>query len=632
MVLNVVFVFEAHTCAFESKTMNGVNTSEQSEVHQGGNHGNCCSHGNYHSWKTEIIQLFKLGWPTVLFTLATGALATINLMFCGRVDKETLAGAALGLSFSNVTGVCVAHGFGSACDTLFSQTFGSENKKYVGVVLQRSLLIMGIGCILIWVLYVNVEYILIGFQIDREVARGATTYVHVFMTGVPGLLLFLLLSKYLLTQSIVISVMLITIVCVILGIPIHYVLILVLDLGISGAALAHSLVWWLISITLFVYIKIRKLHKSTWAGWSYECLNDWDVYVKISLAGILMIASEWWAFEVGTFLMGTVGDTELAAQGAVFGLAYFFYTIPLGYSEAISIRVGNTLGANEPHKARRVAIVGVISMIISSVLFAIIIIASRDVIGLLYTSEREVVVMIAQVAPLMAVYQIFDAIGMASLGALQGCGLQKVIAIVNCVLYYIVCLPIMFVLVLVYHMGILGVWIPLVIVLVCKGLLLVFVVFRLNWQKQADKAQERANVNRDNTSDSVPQFVGVNMDQIKIEHKNSYTQTGLPTSAEVTIVPSDNYSSNNGRNSTYSFVEQNMEQTNQPSLKTLIWRRIFTLLFALTLLGISVAVQFLVVIPPISDPINNCFSANMTDSMYNISIINGTNICNDTLT
>nr|XP_006820737.1 PREDICTED: multidrug and toxin extrusion protein 1-like [Saccoglossus kowalevskii] len=553
MVLNVVFVFEAHTCAFESKTMNGVNTSEQSEVHQGGNHGNCCSHGNYHSWKTEIIQLFKLGWPTVLFTLATGALATINLMFCGRVDKETLAGAALGLSFSNVTGVCVAHGFGSACDTLFSQTFGSENKKYVGVVLQRSLLIMGIGCILIWVLYVNVEYILIGFQIDREVARGATTYVHVFMTGVP-------------------------------------------------------------------------------VSWSYECLNDWDVYVKISLAGILMIASEWWAFEVGTFLMGTVGDTELAAQGAVFGLAYFFYTIPLGYSEAISIRVGNTLGANEPHKARRVAIVGVISMIISSVLFAIIIIASRDVIGLLYTSEREVVVMIAQVAPLMAVYQIFDAIGMASLGALQGCGLQKVIAIVNCVLYYIVCLPIMFVLVLVYHMGILGVWIPLVIVLVCKGLLLVFVVFRLNWQKQADKAQERANVNRDNTSDSVPQFVGVNMDQIKIEHKNSYTQTGLPTSAEVTIVPSDNYSSNNGRNSTYSFVEQNMEQTNQPSLKTLIWRRIFTLLFALTLLGISVAVQFLVVIPPISDPINNCFSANMTDSMYNISIINGTNICNDTLT
>ena len=40
-------------------------------------------------------------------------------------------------------------------------------------------------------------------------------------------------------------------------------------------------------------------------GWTSECLQDWGMFFKLAIFGMLMICIEWWAFEVGVFLTGT---------------------------------------------------------------------------------------------------------------------------------------------------------------------------------------------------------------------------------------------------------------------------------------------------------------------------------------
>ena len=40
-------------------------------------------------------------------------------------------------------------------------------------------------------------------------------------------------------------------------------------------------------------------------GWTVECLQEWGMFFKLALFGMLMICVEWWAFEIGVFLTGS---------------------------------------------------------------------------------------------------------------------------------------------------------------------------------------------------------------------------------------------------------------------------------------------------------------------------------------
>ena len=36
-----------------------------------------------------------------------------------------------------------------------------------------------------------------------------------------------------------------------------------------------------------------------------ESLLDWGQFIKLAVAGMVMICIEWWSFEIGSFLAGT---------------------------------------------------------------------------------------------------------------------------------------------------------------------------------------------------------------------------------------------------------------------------------------------------------------------------------------
>ena len=42
-------------------------------------------------------------------------------------------------------------------------------------------------------------------------------------------------------------------------------------------------------------------------GWSRECLQDWGPFFRLAVPSMLMLCVEWWAYEIGSFLVGTWG-------------------------------------------------------------------------------------------------------------------------------------------------------------------------------------------------------------------------------------------------------------------------------------------------------------------------------------
>uniref|UniRef100_G1LCI6 Multidrug and toxin extrusion protein n=1 Tax=Ailuropoda melanoleuca TaxID=9646 RepID=G1LCI6_AILME len=460
----------------------------------------------------EVWTLFVLSGPLFLFQVLTFMIHVVSSVFCGHLGKLELASVTLSVAFINVCGVSIGLGLSSACDTLMSQSFGSPNKKYVGVILQRGTLVLLLCCFPCWALFLNTQHILLLFRQDPAVSRVTQEYVLIFIPALPAFFLYVLLAKYLqnqpgwatplapalhplhLFQGIVWPQVFSGIVGNCINGLANYILVSMLSLGVRGSAYATTISCFVQTIFLFLYIVLKKLHLETWAGWSSQCLQDWGPFFSLAVPSMLMICIEWWAYEIGSFVMGLISVLDLSGQAILYELATVVYMIPLGLSNAVCVRVGTALGAADTAQAKRSTISGMLCTVGTSLVVGTLLSLLRNKLGHIFTNDEEVIALVNKVLPIYIVFQLFEAVCCVYGGVLRGTGKQAFGAIVNAVMYYVVGLPVGIVLTFVVRMRIMGLWLGM---LAC-GLLAAaaFAVYttRMDWKLAAEEAQKHAGL------------------------------------------------------------------------------------------------------------------------------------------
>ncbi|XP_078229288.1 multidrug and toxin extrusion protein 1 isoform X3 [Callithrix jacchus] len=414
-------------------------------------------------FREELRALLVLAAPAFLVQLMVFLISFISSVFCGHLGKLELDAVTLAIAVINVTGVSVGFGLSSACDTLISQTYGSQNLKHVGVILQRSALILLLCCFPCWALFLNTQHILLLLRQDPGVSRLTQTYVTIFIPALPATFLYLLQVKYLLNQEIVLPQIITGVAANLVNALANYLFLHQLHLGVIGSALANLISQYTLALLLFLYILGKKLHQATWGGWSLECLQDWASFLRLAVPSMLMLCMEWWAYEVGSFLSGILGMVELGAQSIVYELAIIVYMIhksetkvPAGFSVAVSVRVGTALGAGNMEQARKSSTVSLLITVLFAVGFSVLLLSCKDHVGYIFTTDRDIIHLVAQVVPIYAVSHLFEALACTSGGVLRGSGNQKVGAVVNAVGYYVVGLPVGIALMFATKLGVMG--------------------------------------------------------------------------------------------------------------------------------------------------------------------------------
>uniref|UniRef100_A0A665XBT2 Multidrug and toxin extrusion protein n=1 Tax=Echeneis naucrates TaxID=173247 RepID=A0A665XBT2_ECHNA len=410
------------------------------------------------AYREELYHVLRLTGPLLLSRILNFLLPFVITIFCGHIGNAELAGFALASATINVTTTATGFGLAIACDTLISQTFGGKNMKRVGVILQRSSLILLLFCLPCWGLLINSQNLLLLLYQEDEV-------------------------------GIILPQMYTAAAANIFNLGYNYVLIFSLNLGVKGSAIANSLSQITICLLLFGYIRWKKLHLQTWGGWSTECLQDWGSYMKLAIPSAFMVCFEWWIWEIGGFLAGILGEVDLAAQHVLVEISAITYMFPLGVHAAACVRVGNALGAGDTARA---IVTGKVALVLSGLLAllqGIGIAGCKSVIGYIFTSDHDIVEMVSKNLTVYVFLQFFDAFLCICSGILIGCGMQKIAALSNLVSYYCIGLPVGIALMFAAHLRILGLWLGLLICVFFEMVFFLVLIFKLNWKKVTLKAQ-----------------------------------------------------------------------------------------------------------------------------------------------
>ncbi|XP_067866738.1 multidrug and toxin extrusion protein 1-like [Heterodontus francisci] len=531
----------------------------------------------------EVKDLTRVAGPVFLTLLMMFLINVVSTIFCGHLGKVELDAVSLATAVVNVSGIAVGVGLSLACDTLIPQTYGSKNLKRIGVILQRGILILMIACFPCWALFVNTENILLAFKQSPEVAKLTHSYVMVYIPALPAVFLNQLEIKYLQNQGITMPPILTGFIANIFNALINYLLLFVLALGVQGSAAANVVSQYSQVILLFVYIRWRKLYVGTWAGWSTDCLQEWGLFIRLAIPSMLMLCIEWWSYEIGAFLAGIIGEVELGAQCIVYQIITVVYMLPLGFSVAASLHVGNALGARNPEKAKNSAKVVLWCVVFCSSVICLIQGAINDMLGYIFTTDKEIIQLVIDVLPLVMTNQWFDALAGVNGGVLRGAGMQRLGAIGNLVGFYLIGFPIGISLMFAANLGITGYWAGMLISVFFQFVFYQIVICRIDWNEASNQALVNAGVKKDvNTSNSTP------------EGQNAYISTEV-CSGNIAVITSGDV----GQVENNVDTEQLREESSAPqmtvqeilSLKQLIIRRGLAFISGPLILAIGLLIQ-----------------------------------------
>ncbi|KAH7306758.1 hypothetical protein KP509_22G028300 [Ceratopteris richardii] len=382
---------------------------------------------------------------------------------------------------------------GSSLETLCGQAYGAKQYRKMGIYVQRAILVLNVTAIPLAFIWANIERILVVLGQDAAIASKAGQYAVWLIPTLFGNATSQPFTKLLQTQSLVTPLLLISLSVLVCHAPICWILVFKSGMGFTGAALANSISYWIDVALLALYVRFSPKCAQNRVPLSMEALQDLIPFLKLALPSAAMICLEWWSYEVLVILSGFLSNPELqtATISVCVNTESLIYMISFGLSAAASTRVSNELGAGHPHKARGAVYTAATLSVIEVLLVAMLLLLIRNAWGQVYSNEREVIVAVAGLMPLLSLSTSFDGLQAVFSGVARGAGWQKVGAVINLGSFYIAGLPVGCILAFLLHMEGKGLWLGLTLGAFVQFLAFVVLTHFTDWEKEARKAAIR---------------------------------------------------------------------------------------------------------------------------------------------
>lgn len=327
---------------------------------------------------------------------------------------------------------------------------------------------------------------------SKEVLELTTLFLRVLILGAPAYIMFENGKRFLQAQGIFEAGTGILFVSAPVNICLSYFLVWNQTYGIGyvGAPIAAVVNFWLMCTLMVLYVKYIDGGKCWFGIASFlEIFQQWNELSQLAIPGIVMLESEYLAYEIMTLFASYFGTTELAAQSAVSSIASLTYMVPFAVSIAASTRIANFIGGQNIEGARTATKMALVIALFVATLNCLALFTFKKQIAQLFSQDEGVIALVVQLFnPLVSIIQIFDGTASVASGILRAQGSQKIGGVINFVAYYAFALPLALVLSKIGGLKLIGLWLGIGSGMILIGLSETLVIIFSDWEDIVLKA------------------------------------------------------------------------------------------------------------------------------------------------
>jgi len=428
----------------------------------------------------EAKQTVRLALPLVIAQVAVVGMSVTDTLMAGRASSTDLAGVAIGTGFF-IPVVVFVISLITGITPILAQKFGARDYKELGEATRQGIwlaLILGVlASLLIQVALQGVQFV--------DAQEGAKTvakdYLQVILFGLPGLAVYFALRSFCEAQGATRPTMYVNGAAFLLNIVLDYALVFgafgLPKMGGVGCGIATALLHWLALGAFIIFSKNKRFSKAElYSKYSAPSLKGMHSIVRIGLPSSIGITGEATFFSMSSILVATLGVAAVSAHQITLNFGSLLFMIPLGIAQAVSIRIGHSIGESDLGRARYIGFSSIGLVAALGVITGLSTIILRDYIPQLYSGDPEIILMAAGLLIFCALFQVVDFVQIVSWGALRGFKDTKVPMYLQLISYWLIGFPVAYLLgftdILVEPMGASGYWIGFIVGLTTAATLL----------------------------------------------------------------------------------------------------------------------------------------------------------------
>ncbi|MEC9342916.1 MAG: MATE family efflux transporter [Pseudomonadota bacterium] len=418
--------------------------------------------------RAHLSATLKLGLPLVGAQIAQLLINTTDTVMIGWLGTRELAASVLAFQGLFVC-LMLGSGFAHAIMPMVAQARGAGDvrgaRRSVRMGLWLVALFTSVTMVPLW----HFETILIGLGQDPGISAMAGEYMRVMQWSLFAALFTFVMRSFLSAIEHARIVLVATIHSAVLNGLVNYALIfgnwVAPALGLRGAAIASVASSLLAFLILWFYalavpaIRRYEIHVRLWRA-------DWQAFFELAHLGwpiSMTIIAEVGLFAGASIMMGWIGPVELAAHGIAMQIISIVFMIPLGLSMVGTIRIGNALGRGDHANLGGIALAIFIVATGVALASAVILILSPEPFIRLFLDQAnpqsaQVVAFGVTLLAVAATFQLVDGIQAVAAGLLRGMKDMRVSMSIAIFSYWMVGMPLAYVLAFPAGFGGQGLW------------------------------------------------------------------------------------------------------------------------------------------------------------------------------
>lgn len=433
--------------------------------------------------KTHLKENFYLAYPVMLSNLGHVTMGVSDNVMVGHLGASPLAGAGLALVAFNVL-LLFGVGVSYAITPLVATAHGERNDHAVVETLRHGLIInVIIGIILVAIVFAG-KNILYHINQPEEVVELAIPYLGIITVSIIPMLVFQTYKQFAEGLANTRVAMIVIIAANIVNIALNYGLIYghfgMPKLGLNGAGWATLLSRIFMALSIAAYIYFYPAFRKYRSGFSFGNYSRslFNKMLHIGIPSGSQFIFEAAAFDFSLVMMGWLGVTTQAAHQITINMATLTYMTTAGLAAAATVRVSYFLG-NRDIQNLKLAAYSLLGMAMALMcFFAFVFIAGRHVLPHFYIDDIEVITIASTLLIIAGFFQISDGVQVVAISALRGLQDVKIPSLLIFVCYWVISLPLGYLLAFHFGLGSIGIWFGLLIGLSLTAIVM-FVRFKM---------------------------------------------------------------------------------------------------------------------------------------------------------